>query len=604
MRGSARRGDARRDQQRAAACDTILLVRACSIVVMAAVASVACSGSGGPPTKAPALTPSGPQLPPLQPIDPKTRGATFLSTLAGHIQPRWAQFLEDIRMRLPREHPLNVASLTTDIELVLASDSGKLVQTRLMQGSGNSDFDRAAMEVVKELPATPAPTALESDDGQVHVHWVFARDRRQAGPATARVVVVELPLVATVQRLLERGGLARAAKRLAAAAAADGERERATELVMVAALREGLVSLDGYTRESALEAVMRTKIAVLAPEVHHLIEANGQQQQRVLAIAASAALGDERVVSTLVTALELELEDRPEVALAKISALAALDHRDDAAKAIRAALALPHRKRGVVTAVAALNILPDPKLAAELPKWFTRGDSEMRQSVCAALPAAAPGQAVALIARGLRDADASVRATCATAAARHARRTSASRLGASVISRLVELARDRDEAVRMNAVAALAAIGDARAQVAVKAALQDRAPRVRAAAAAGVGEAELRVLATDKDPDVRAAAVAAIVERMPDRAGEVALAAAHDPVSQVQRAGVAGLVDDSILEKLAGDDDPEVATAALVRYAQRRGRAAITTQLLERLAAATPRSLERVRIARAWLLAR
>jgi hypothetical protein len=127
---------------------------------------------------------------------------------------------------------------------------------------------------------------------------------------------------------------------------------------------------------------------------------------------------------------------------------------------------------------------------------------------------------------------------------------------------------------------------------------------VRAAAAQSATEAELRVLVRDTDPDVRAAAITAFVERMPDRAAEVALAGARDPAAQVQRAAVAGITDDAILEKLAGDDDPEVATAALVRYAQRRGRAAITTKLLERLAAATPRSLERVRIARAWLLAR
>ena len=570
---------------------------------LAVVVLVACSGGGGAPAKPSTFTPSSPRLPPLQPIDPNARGAAYLTALANQIQPRWAQFLEDCRLRLPGDHPLNMASLTADFELVVA-ETGTL-DLRLMQGSGNSDFDAAALEVLRDVPATPPPSELESDDGRVHVHWVFARDRRQAGPATAKVIAVELPLVATVQRLIERGALARAAKRLAAAPPTNTERVPATELVMIAALREGLASSDGYTRLAALEAVARTKLAVLAPDVRRLIEASGQIEERVQAIAASAALGDTRVLPTLVDALELELEDRPEIALAKVSALVALDHRDEAARAIRAALALPQRKRGVATAVAALAILPDPKLAAALATWFATGDAEVRQSVCKALPTAAPGQAGTLIARGLRDAEASVRATCALAAARRKSDQLAGkrvdRSDVAIIARLGELVRDRDEAVRAQAVAALGALAPAQWP---RAALQDRAARVRSAAAVGAPETELRVLVKDRDPDVRAAAVSAFIERAPEPASEIALVAARDQASQVRRVAIAGLADDALLEKLAGDDDPEVATAALARYALRRGPAASATQLLERLVAATPKSLERVRIARSWLLAR
>ncbi|MDQ3340435.1 MAG: HEAT repeat domain-containing protein [Myxococcota bacterium] len=550
---------------------------------------VACSGGDGAQPKAPKIAPAGPSLPPLQPIDPHVRGARYLTALANHIQPRWAQFLEDCRLRLGADHPLNITSLTTDIEL-LVDDRGA-IKPRVMQTSGNSDFDRAALEVIRELPHTPPPTELESDDGLVHVHWVFARDRRQAGPATAKVLAIELPLVATVQRMLERdSGIARAAKRLVVAPETNGERMPATEIVMIAALQEGLASSDGDTREAALEAVGKAKLTALAPDVHRLIDANGQSEQRVKAIAASAALGDARVLSTLITALDLELEDRPEVALAKISALVALDMRDDAARAIRSALGKPERKRGVATAVVALAILPDAKLAPALAKWFTKGDAEVRQSVCKALPRAAPREANALIARGLRDADASVRATCATSAAR-------ARVDRATTLRLVELARDRDEAVRMEAVAALGTLALAQRPRAV---LQDRSPRVRAAAAVGANAQDLRTLFADKDPDVRAAAIAALGERAPP---DLVHAAARDPASQVRRAAVAAITDDALLERLSSDDDPEVATEALVRHAARRGRAAISTALLARLVAATPRSLERVRIARSWLLA-
>ena len=537
----------------------------------------ACSGGSGS-SAAPPLVPSAPPLPALPPIDPSVRGAGYLKTLASHIQPRWGQFLEDCRLRLAADHPLNIESLTADVELVI--DERGMHTARVIQTSGNSDFDGAALEIVGEVPSVPGPSELQSDDGMVHVHWVFARDRRQAGPATAKVLSIEKPVVEAVQRLVERD-LDRAARRIAIAPPGP-ERTAATEIVMTAALREALMASVGDTREAALDVIAQAKLVALAPDIKRLID--GQEvEQRVKAIRAAAALGDQTVVPSLVHALALELEDRPDVALAKIAALVALDHRDDAARAIASALDTPDRKRGVAAAVAALAILPDPKRAPALATWFAKGSAEVRQSVCQALPRAAPKQAMTLVGRGLRDPDASVRATCAEAAARMTKPD----------PRLVALASDRDEAVR---VAAITALGAKRP----RSALADRSPRVRAAAAVGSSDADLRALAKDPDPDVRAAAIAVIGDRAP----ELVLAAARDPAAQVRRAAVGGVTDDALLEKLATDVDPDVATAALVRYAARRGRDAITTELVTRLASATPKSLERVRIARSWLLAR
>ncbi|MDQ3300337.1 MAG: hypothetical protein M3619_27480, partial [Myxococcota bacterium] len=131
-------------------------------------------------------------------------------------------------------------------------------------------------------------------------------------------------------------------------------------------------------------------------------------------------------------------------------------------------------------------------------------------------------------------------------------------------------------------------------------AADDAAPGVRAAAAIGASEQELRVLARDRDPDVRAAALAALG----DRAGDLAIAAVDDPAPQVREAALPALTDDDALLRLAGDDEPTIAIAALVRHASRRGRASITTTFLVQLAAAAPHGTERVRIALAWLLAR
>jgi hypothetical protein len=64
------------------------------------------------------------------------------------------------------------------------------------------------------------------------------------------------------------------------------------------------------------------------------------------------------------------------------------------------------------------------------------------------------------------------------------------------------------------------------------------------------------------------------------------------------------MVDD-VVAKLARDDVAgEVRTAALVEIAGRRGRAAISDELLQRFADASPGSAERLRTMLAWLLAR
>jgi hypothetical protein len=72
----------------------------------------------------------------------------------------------------------------------------------------------------------------------------------------------------------------------------------------------------------------------------------------------------------------------------------------------------------------------------------------------------------------------------------------------------------------------------------------------------------------------------------------------------VRRAAADVIADPGALAGLAGDDSPEVATAALIRLTAVRGSAAMTGQLLDRLAEAPPASPERTRIALAWLLAR
>jgi len=548
---------------------------------------VALAGCGARPAPHDGLVASSARLPPPASIDPGVRGASYLTAVAAQLQPRWGDFLEDCRLRLPRAHPLNATTLATTFDLAIAPD-GKIAGRRQLETSGNGDFDTAAADVLADAQPLPAPPReLLSDDDLVHLRWLFARDRRQAGPATARVLAVELPLVEVVDSLLGRGELVRAAKRIAAAPGAIPERDAAVARVMIAVLREALDSPDGVARRTAVEACGRARVHELTAAVRTQLAATADPELRLASIVAVGALGDRAAAPALLAALRDDLAQHARSALPRVAALVAIGYARQAAEVVRSVLdGGPN-----ATALAALSLLPIPALAGQLATWATNGDPATRGAVCAALPDAAPGGAIALIVRGLRDADATVRATCADAAARVDR----AHRDAGMVKRLHELARDRDRSVRARAVAAVGVLDPAHPVHAA----DDPSPEVRAAFAATATEAELLALVADREPDVRAAGLAALG----DRAHDVATHAAEDPSAAVRRVAIDMIDDAELLARLAGDASPEVATAALVRLTALHGRAAVTSQLLDRLAAAPAGSIERARIALAWLLA-
>src|SRR3954469_9111983 len=198
------------------------------------VAALAGCGSPAAPRAAPPPRPRAPAA-----IEPGAPGADYLGAVATQLEPRWAAFLDDCRLRLPASHPLNAIALAATFELAVGRD-GRIVERRALATSGNADFDAAIADVLADASPLPAPPAeLVSDDEQVHLRWQFERDHRRAGPATARVLRVELPLAAAVDGLLGRGEIARAARRIAGAPDA-APRAEVTESVMIAALREAL----------------------------------------------------------------------------------------------------------------------------------------------------------------------------------------------------------------------------------------------------------------------------------------------------------------------------------------------------------------------------
>lgn len=542
----------------------------------------ACGGGGRSPQR---LGPNRPALPAPPTIDGRATGAAYLAAVAQQLQPPWGQFLEDCRLRLAASHPLNLTTLEARADVLI--DRRGTLTVIAVPTSGLADFDLVVRQILADATRLgPPPPELLSDDDQLHLRWLFARDRRQAGAATAEVLTVELPLLVVTDAWLAKGELARAARRVASAKAADPDRAQAAEHVMIAALREALASTGAVARTEAVEAAGRAGARVLASQVRALLAPTVDTGLRLAAVTTAAALGDDAAVPILVRLLPADLANDPGLALAETAALIQLGARDQASAAIQRALeAAP--KAPNVNALQALALLPVPALAPKVAAWFGSGDARTRAAVCASVGADA---AAPFVARGLRDRDATVRATCVDAAARQGR----PRVAPVVVRRLRELALDRDRVVRARAVAALAVLDRG-----VRAA-SDPAPEVRAAAVASASEAELRTLAGDPDPDVRAAAIIALADTAP----ELTQRAAADVAPQVRRAAIAALADDDLLAKLATDVTPDVATAALVRRAQLAGRGALTQPLLVQLATAPAASAERVRIALSWLLAR
>lgn len=528
-----------------------------------------------------------PRLQPPAVIDPARPDATYLTSIALQLQPGWGQFLDDCRLRLPADHALNRMTLAATAELTL-DRTGALVAVALVTPSGNADFDRAVKDAIAELRGFGAPPrdAL-SDDDHVYLQWLFARDRRQAGPVTAAIEHRELPIEQAIARFIAAHDLSRAAHRLATV-----KSPAEITSVMTAALREGLASVDGSVQRAAVEAVAASHATSLAPDVRMLLE-TADRDLRLAAIAATGELDDRAAVEMLTAQLARDLAEQRAFALAEAAALVKLGRADTVAAAIGRALPNP-------IALEAFARAPTAERLGKVVAAVEHGNAVGRAAACAGLAGVTLPAAIAAIGRGLRDADASVRAACLVAATETA--GSAPKLVAPLASRVVALQRDRDRAVRANAVIATSLVDPAQ----LDRAIDDPAAEVRGAYAhalayAGAWEPALRALVEDRDAEVRAAAWRAYAIRgvPPDLAPGTG-----DPSPEVRRAAIATTRDNDALRRLVTSDDaPDVRTAALAELARRLGREAIGATLLEAFAPTQPASADRVRIARAWLLA-
>jgi TonB C terminal len=102
---------------------------------------------------------------------------TYLVTIHNRIHPIFAEDFLGSLDGLPSNHPLNEATLVTQLEIVLDRDDGHVVKMGVTRTSGITAFDIAALDSVQRAsPFGKPPKAIVSPDGNVYFHWEFHRD--------------------------------------------------------------------------------------------------------------------------------------------------------------------------------------------------------------------------------------------------------------------------------------------------------------------------------------------------------------------------------------------------------------------------------------------
>ncbi|MEZ4400445.1 MAG: TonB C-terminal domain-containing protein [Kofleriaceae bacterium] len=552
-----------------------------------------------------------PPMPPPAPADPAAVGAGYLDILAARIQTGWAQFLEDCRLRLPPAHPLNSATLEATVAYTLDAHGG-IVEVRLVGISGNAEFDDAVISAARDAGPFPSPeTALLSDDDLVYVTWVFARDRRQAGAATAGLRKIEWGLERAVPKFLADGNLAEAARRVAAAPSNPvtlgfGER------VMIAAVRQGLASADPAVQRLAVTAAGAAKLTSAARELRAIADGALDVALRGAAIAALAQIGDVDAGSLLLTILERDAGANVELTGGAAHALAVLGAGDALSQQVTQWLAdgkagkTEAAKHHTWAALIAMGGAPVPAAVPTIGPMVTSGDARTRGAACRALAASAAVTDAAWkpLGRGLKDADAAVRAACAEAIADAAQAGAKSRATFWLVAPLL---RDRDERVRAAATLAMVRLEPVRAKTDLAGVARDKSALVQASLAEAavrtgdLGRAE--ALLTHDQVMVRRAAASALATLGGDP-GRARLAGHVDDDPEVAALVLAVSTDRAALTAAAGGADGGLAVVAARRLTELDGRAAGLAAAATAVAAAPAASAPRVNAAAAWLAAR
>ncbi len=556
----------------------------------------ACAGATAPAPVPPALPTSFAPLPALAapaPVDDGVLGAGYLVQVGASLQPRWGDFLDDLRLRLPPEHPLNHDRLQVVVALSL-TPAGALVEAEVQQSSGQKDFDRAALEVVGDAqPFTAAPSDLVSDDGVVRLRWSFARDRRQAGAATARVDVVRWPLARSIPELIGVGKLAVAIERVAHSDEPAQARVEQLDAVAMAVIRQAFAR--GVARSEAVRAAGRAHLVELLPQLRLALEA--EVTLRPSAAEALAVVGDD--------ALVLELTRGSDVEVARIAARGLQARGRSQQASVEAARRLERGSDPVALAV--LAEVPSALAAPTLASLALRGDKAVRLAALAALArladtASPPASVGKALRQAAGDRDAAIRRAACRAMA-------APGLGRSALRAAVRGLDDPDTRVRGACVVAvarldprgfprrlpgIAGVNEGPVQLGIARALRGRRDPDALA--------RLSSLSESGDPEVRRAVAVALEGRDESESGAVLDRLASDGDVAVRRAAVGALRSPERLKEALADVDLQTQLVALARLASLQGRAAAleaATKLLE-----TDDPARRVAVSGTWLATR
>jgi TonB family protein len=157
------------------------------------------------------------------PVQGEGRTLAYLNDLHAKVHRAWSDsFLAMAAARLPKDHPVNLATRVVVLELVLAP-GGRLQSAAVAAPSGSEEFDTAALDVIREnAPYGVAPEEVLSDDGNAHVLWTLARDDRRC--SGLQVKDAQLPLPQALRNLVAQGRESAAIKRLQASG--DDAREQ------------------------------------------------------------------------------------------------------------------------------------------------------------------------------------------------------------------------------------------------------------------------------------------------------------------------------------------------------------------------------------------
>ena len=118
---------------------------------------------------------------------------SYLSMIHNRIHPLFADSFLGSLDNLPASHPMNNPDLSTEVEIILDQESGKVVRMGVTKFSGITAFDIAALDSVKRAaPFGTPPREIVSPDGKVYLHWEFHRNQYACSTLNARPFILKV----------------------------------------------------------------------------------------------------------------------------------------------------------------------------------------------------------------------------------------------------------------------------------------------------------------------------------------------------------------------------------------------------------------------------